>query len=100
MDRLHKKITRSSTTTLSSSSSSKKKPTRKSYDVPDYDALYKKFIVELETKKAENRKITKAEPFALSTDNHQRSRNDDSKGLRKSNSMSRLSKLIVIFIKN
>jgi len=36
---------------------SRKKATRRlSHDVPDYDTLYKKFVVELENRKNQNRK--------------------------------------------
>jgi hypothetical protein len=36
-----------------------------SYTVPDYDALYKKFMTEFERKKSQNRKYTEPKPFAL-----------------------------------
>ena len=72
---------------------------RKSYDVPDYDELYRKFVIEFERKKAMSRKHTKIEPFTLSEsrvkegkcykDNEQ----DESLNASKSrpNSMARLS---------
>lgn len=65
-----------------------------SHDVPDYDALYRKFIIEMEQRKADNRKNTKQEPFTLLTESRTRpSKNTESRenSLRKSDSLSRLS---------
>lgn len=79
---------------------SRKKNTRRhSHEVPDYDTLYKKFIVELENKKNQNRKHVKAEPFVLETAlrgrNCNESHNHNEKPqMSRSSSMSRLSKLL------
>lgn len=71
---------------------------RKSHDVPDYDALYKKFIVDLEMKKAQNRKSIDSKPFSLRAAARTRKpaedkSNNNKKTLNRSNSsMARLSK--------
>jgi protein FAM161A len=62
--RLNKKID----TAMKHTSKSAASKYRLAHDVPDYEALYKKFIIELETRKAQNRKHTKIEPFNLLTE--------------------------------
>jgi hypothetical protein len=77
---------------------SRKKVTRRlSHDVPDYDTLYKKFVVELENRKSQNRKHVKAEPFVLETALRTRNCNEthnhnENPRMTRSSSMSRLSK--------
>ena len=44
------------------------KSAKVNHEVPNYDSLYRKFVIELETRKAQNRKHTKIEPFNLLTD--------------------------------
>jgi hypothetical protein len=68
MNRLNKERNRMASSASTSSSARNKMKMNKSHDVPDFDAMYKKFIIELETKKAENRKHTKIEPFNLLTE--------------------------------
>ena len=70
---------------------------RHSHEVPDYDALYKKFIVELENKKNQNRKHVKAAPFVLETASRTRNctehnHKNEQPVMTRSNSLSRLSK--------
>jgi hypothetical protein len=72
---------------------------RKTYEVPDYDELYRKFVIEFERKKALSRKHTKIEPFTLSESRVKEGRcyrdneEDESLNVSKSrpNSMARLS---------
>ena len=76
---------------------------RHSHDVPDYDSLYKKFIVELENKKNQNRKHVRAEPFVLETASRTRNCNenhnhDEKPELFRSNSMSRLSICLIVLL--
>ena len=77
----------------------RKKKYKFTHEVPDYDALYKKFIIELEMKKAQNRKHTKVEPFVLRSESRSRKNSATSKNdenvLVRSSSMSRLSKFIL-----
>jgi hypothetical protein len=60
----------------------------KSHDVPDHDAMYKRFVMELETHKARNRKHTKIEPFNLLTEERFR-RDDEDNASRQSDLHSR-----------
>lgn len=72
---------------------SKDKP-KKSYDVPDYDELYKKFVIEFERNKAKARKNTKVEPFILSESRVRESdfKNEFDDRNQRPNSMARLNK--------
>ncbi|CAF1013326.1 unnamed protein product [Brachionus calyciflorus] len=90
MSKLQKKVDQSLKKRATSATKSRK---QKTHDVPDFDAMYRKFVIELETRKAENRKNTKAEPFLLLTESRTRAKNDEeSKNIKRSNSMSRLNK--------
>lgn len=69
---------------------------RKTHEIPDYDELYKKFTIELENKKNQNRKHIKTAPFVLRAASRNRksidqSNQSDIKLNRSSSSMSRLS---------
>lgn len=69
---------------------------RKTHEIPDYDELYKKFTIELENKKNQNRKHIKTAPFVLRAASRNRKSIDqrnqsDIKLNRSSSSMSRLS---------
>jgi hypothetical protein len=70
------------------------KSKRKSYEVPDYDELYKKFVIEFERKKALARKNTKVEPFVLSEPRvkPEYEQSFDNSQMERPNSMARLSK--------
>ena len=91
MNRLHREM---------KEKESKNVSMRKSHDVPDYDDMYKKFTIELETRKAVNRKNTKSAPFVLRSASRTSCRkscamshSQSQIGLnRSSSSMSRLSK--------
>jgi hypothetical protein len=78
-----------------------RKHPRKSYEIPDYDALYRKFIIELETKKAHGKKNTKTEPFVLRSSMQARKcrheHPEEAKSIVRSSSMSRLSELIILY---
>jgi hypothetical protein len=77
---------------------------RKSYEVPDYDELYRRFVIEFERKKALSRKHTKVEPFTLSESKIKEGKcykdieQDENLDISKSrpNSMARLSKIILM----
>ncbi len=83
---------------------------RKTHQVPDYDELYKKFTIEMETKKAVNRKNTRTVPFVLKSASrtgcrkgcaHKDHLNQSQVKFNRSNSsMSRLSKINCIILKN
>lgn len=75
------------------------------HDIPDHDAKYRKFIIELETRKACNRKNTQAKPFNLMSATRARDCEHESfykastaqpSFARSSSSMSRLSKLLFL----
>lgn len=79
-------------------SANRNKPSRKSHDVPDFNTMYKKFVIEMEMKKAENRKNTKSEPFVLLTETRTRPPKEEKSAPKRSNSMSRLSLFIMKFL--
>jgi hypothetical protein len=95
MNRLNKERNRMAASSSASNSSSarNKMKMNKSHDVPDYDAMYKKFIIELETRKAKNRKHTKVEPFNLLTEERFRKDEnaDEQDSLRQQDAPSRAS---------
>lgn len=76
------------------------------HDIPDHDAKYRKFIIELETRKAYNRKNTQAKPFNLMSGTRARDCEHESfykastqpSFARSSSSMSRLSKFTFKYI--
>ena len=72
-----------------------KKNDLKTHEVPDYDELYKKFVIDMEKKKAGNRKSIKVEPFVLRAASRTRNKAQNSeiemKRMNRSSSMSRLS---------
>ena len=74
------------------------KNNRKTHEIPDYDELYRKFVIEMENKKNMNRKSIKAEPFVLLAASRTRAKNNldntSQTQMSRSSSMSRLSKKI------
>lgn len=89
ISRLQKKIDMS--LERRTNSANKNKAPRKSHDVPDHNNLYKKFTIDMEMKKAENRKDIKSEPFVLLTETRTRPPKEENLAPKRSNSISRLS---------
>ncbi len=68
---------------------------RKTHEIPDYDEQYRKFVIELENKKMQNRKAIRTEPFTLRAASRTRKSSVnkvDVKFNRSNSSMSRLNK--------
>lgn len=68
----------------------------KTHEIPDYDECYRKFIIELENRKNQNRKNIVPQPFVLRAESRTRKKTETNnqsniKLNRSSSSMSRLS---------